>query len=321
MINIVVLDGGAVNPGDISWNSIKLLSDSFKYYPRTEEGEILERSKGAQILLTNKTPLSRKTLKALPDLKYIGVIATGYNVVDVKAAKELGIPVTNVPGYGSAAVAQYAIGLLLEITLHIGHHSHMVKKGRWQESRDFCFWDIPLSELDGKTMGIVGLGAIGSKVARISLALGMKVVAYNGPRAPKGEHPGVELVELAKLFREADVISLHAPLNKDNIGLINLKSLSLMKDGVLIVNTARGALINEEALAKALKSGKVAAAALDVLCSEPPTDDNPLLNLDNCLITPHLAWSPREARLRLMEIAKENIRKFLEGTPVNVVNP
>jgi glycerate dehydrogenase len=321
MPKIVVLDGHTLNPGDISWEPVSRLAGNFTVYPRTSEAEALGRAIGAKIVLTNKTPLRKGTLDRLPGLEYLGVLATGYNVVDVKYARELGIPVTNVPAYGTQAVAQYAIGLLLELTGHVGHHARAIQDGRWRGSPDWCFWDFPLVELAGKTMGIIGYGAIGSKVAGVALALGMRVLAYNGKRPPKDTPPGVTATSLEGLLRASDVISLHAPLNGDTEGIIDGAAISMMKDGVLIVNTARGGLIVDSDLAAALERGKVRAAALDVMSSEPAKEDNPLLSARNCLITPHLAWSPVETRERLMEAAAMNIAKFLEGAPVNVVNP
>jgi glycerate dehydrogenase len=319
MPKIVVLDGNALNPGDISWEPIEKLADSFTLWPRTTPGETEERSRGADILLTNKTVLTKENMEALPELKYIGVLATGYNVVDTKAAKSRGIVVTNVPAYSTMAVAQYAIGLLLELAGHAGLHARAVKGGCWKTAPDFCFWDAPLTELDGKTMGIIGYGAIGRRVSLIAAALGMRVLAYNGNRAPDDPEPGTKMSTLEELLRSSDVISLHAPLNNGTKEIISALTLSLMKDGVIIINTSRGGLVSDNDLAEALKSGKAAWAALDVLSSEPPSPDNPLLALDNCLITPHLAWSPREARLRLMARAAENIEAFLKGSPVNTV--
>jgi glycerate dehydrogenase len=318
MVKIVVLDGGTLNPGDISWESIESLGDSFTLYQRTEQEEIPQRAKGVEILLTNKTVLTKDTLKLLPELRYIGVLATGYNVVDTIAAKDLGIIVTNVPAYGTSAVAQYTIGLILELASHIGHHARMVKKGRWTESKDFCFWDFPLMELQGKTLGIIGLGAIGSEVASIALALKMRVIAHNGKRVPK--NPIVPCLSLEELFRVSDIISLHLPLKPDNALMINQKTIAMMKDGVIIINAARGGHIDEKALTEALESGKVGSAALDVLSSEPPSADNPLLHAKRCLITPHLGWAPKEARTRLIEIAANNISMYLKNNPVNVVN-
>jgi glycerate dehydrogenase len=319
MTKVVVLDGQTLNPGDISWDPIKGLADEFELFPRSDPREAVERARGAGIVLTNKTPLGEEEFRALPGLRYVGVLATGYNVVDVGFARSLGIPVTNVPAYSTMAVAQYAMGLLLEVTSQIGRHSQAVREGRWGASRDFCFWERPLLELDGKTLGIIGLGAIGQRVAAIASAMGMRVLGFNGPR-PK-ECPHAEGVPLERLLRESDVISLHCPLKEGTKGIVNSGSIALMKDGVIIVNTARGGLIVEGDLAEALSSGKVAHAALDVLSVEPPEASNPLLRARNCLVTPHLAWSPPEARRRLVATAAENIRMFLKGTPVNVVNP
>ncbi|MDR2339803.1 MAG: D-2-hydroxyacid dehydrogenase [Deltaproteobacteria bacterium] len=316
---IVVLDGRTLNPGDISWEPLSCLAGHFEVHARTLPQETVQRALGCRVLFTNKTPLGEAEFKALPGLEYVGVLATGYNVVDVGLARRLGITVTNVPSYGTMAVAQYAIGLLLEVTGQVGRHSQAVREGRWGSSRDFCFWDRPLMELDGKTLGIIGLGAIGRKVAAIAKSLGMSVLAYNGGRA-KG-CPEAGAAGLPELLGASDVISLHCPLTEETEGIIGSKTIPLMKDGVILVNTARGGLIDEGELAKALSSGKIAQAALDVLRDEPPLPGNPLIALPNCLITPHLAWSPPEARKRLIGTAASNLISFLDGAPVNVVNP
>ncbi|MDR2199669.1 MAG: D-2-hydroxyacid dehydrogenase [Deltaproteobacteria bacterium] len=321
MTRIVVLDGHALNPGDISWDEVASLGEAFTLHPRTEESEILERSLGYDVILTNKTPLGRETLSRLPELKYIGILATGLDLVDVEYAKSRNVAVANAPSYGAASVAQFAFGLLLEITGHVGHHAATVKSGRWKSFPDWCHWDYPLIELDGKTMGIVGFGAIGRRVADLARAFGMRTLAYNGKRIPQDSGGGTEFTSLGEVLEAADVLSLHAPLTDETRGMINRDSIALMKKGAILVNTARGGLIDEGDLAEALKSGKLLAAGLDVLSSEPAADDNPLVALDNCLITPHLAWSPREARIRLMKIAARNIRCYLEGRPENIVNP
>jgi glycerate dehydrogenase len=307
---IVVLDGHTLNPGDLSWSALEALGDC-TIHAHTPAAEIVTRAAGAPIVLTNKTPLSAATLAALPDLRYLGVLATGYNVVDVAAARARGIPVANVPLYGTASVAQHVFALLLELTQHVGRHSASVRAGRWSESRDFCFWETPLLELSGRTLGIVGAGRIGSAVARIAEAFGMKVVFA---RRSGGRD------ELEQVLRTADVISLHCPLTDDTRHLINATTLGWMKPSVLLINTSRGPLIDEAALAAALHAGQIAGAGLDVLSTEPPPAGNPLFTAPNCIITPHIAWATRAARSRLMGTAIANVAAFLAGKPENVVN-
>ena len=318
-MKIVVLDGYTLNPGDLSWDRIKA-NGELTVYDRTPFDKIVERARGAEIIFTNKTPLSSQVLKDLPGLKYIGVLATGYNVVDTAAAKELGITVTNIPTYGTMAVAQFTFALLLEICHHVWAHSEAVKHGAWSQNPDFCFWNYPLIELAGKTMGIIGFGRIGRSVAEIAQALGMKVLAYDSYRDDSLETESLRYAELDELLAIADVISLHCPLFETNKGMINRNAIAKMKDGVMIINTSRGPLIVEEDLAEALNNGKVAGAAVDVLAVEPPKSDNPLLNAKNCIVTPHIAWAPKESRERLMNIAADNLERFLAGNPVNVVN-
>ncbi|MCL2481775.1 MAG: D-2-hydroxyacid dehydrogenase, partial [Spirochaetaceae bacterium] len=274
---------------------------------------------GADVVITNKTPISKKAIESSPDLKYIGILATGYNIVDYKAAREKGIPVTNIPTYGTDAVGQFAIALLLEICHQIGHHGWAVKKGRWESSPDFCFWDYPLIELAGKTMGIIGFGRIGQCTGRIAKALGMEVIAFDGMPNEAGAKIAA-YVSLDELFSRANVISLHCPLFPETQGIINHKNIAKMKDGVIIINSSRGPLIVEQDLADALNSGKVYAAGVDVVSVEPIKGDNPLLKAKNCIITPHIAWAPIESRRRLMEIAVNNLQEFVAGKPVNVVN-
>jgi glycerate dehydrogenase len=307
---IVVLDGHTLNPGDLSWSALEALGDC-TIHAHTPAAEIVTRAAGAPIVLTNKTPLSAATLAALPDLRYLGVLATGYNVVDVAAARARGIPVANVPLYGTASVAQHVFALLLELTQQVGRHSASVRAGRWSESRDFCFWETPLLELSGRTLGIVGAGRIGSAVARIAEAFGMKVVFA---RRSGGRD------ELEQVLRTADVISLHCPLTDDTRHLINATTLGWMKPSVLLINTSRGPLIDEAALAAALHAGQIAGAGLDVLSTEPPPAGNPLFTAPNCIITPHIAWATRAARSRLMGTAIANVAAFLAGKPENVVN-
>jgi glycerate dehydrogenase len=321
MAKIVVLDGYAENPGDLSWDELAKLGE-LQVYDRTsctDDDEIISRIGDAAYVYTNKTPIRKAVLDACPGIRFISMLATGYNVVDVAAAKEKGIPVCNIPTYGTAAVAQFAIALLLEICHNIGHHSNAVHNGKWANSADWCFWDYPLIELEGKTMGIIGLGRIGQRTAAIAKALGMKVIAYD-------EHPSdagkavADYVDLDTLLKTSDVIALHCPLFPSTEGIINKDSISKMKDGVIILNNSRGPLIVEKDLADALNSGKVAAAGLDVVSSEPIKNDNPLLQAKNCFITPHISWAPKESRQRLMDAAVDNLRQFLAGTPVNVVN-
>lgn len=312
-MKIVVLDGYAANPGDLSWEAFEQLGE-ITVYDRTAAADVAARIADADIALTNKTVLTRELLAGAGKLKYVGVLATGYNVVDVAAAKELGITVTNIPAYSTDSVAQMTFALLLEICHRAGHHSDAVHAGRWTSNPDFCFWDMPQMELAGKTMGIVGYGRIGKKVAEIARCFGMKVIAWTRtPRDP-------ECVSLDELLAQSDVISLHCPLFPQTQNLINAETIAKMKDGAIIINTSRGPVINEADLATALKSGKIYAAASDVATVEPITADNPLLDAPNMIITPHIAWATHEARARLLKIAAENIRAFAAGAPVNVVS-
>lgn len=318
-MKIVVLDGYTLNPGDLTWQGLEALGE-LKVYDRTPEDKVVERIGEAEIVFTNKTVLTREIFNRAPNIRYIGVLATGYNVVDIHAAKEYGIKVTNIPTYGTAAVAQYVFALLLEMCHHVGEHSNRVKEGEWSKCPDFCFWNYPLIELANKTLGIIGLGRIGYATANIARAFGMKVLAYDNYVNKELEDENLKFVSLDELFQEADVISLHCPLFESTKGIINKKNISKMKDGVFIINTSRGPLIIEEDLADALNSGKVAGAAVDVVSTEPIRRDNPLLNARNCIITPHIAWAPRESRERLMNIAVDNLKAFIKGKPVNVVN-
>ena len=324
-MKIVILDGYAENPGDLSWEGFEKLGELTVYdrTPRENVEEILRRIGDAEIICTNKTLIGREVIERAPKLRYIGVLATGYNVVDVDAAAERGIPVTNIPSYGTAAVAQHMMALLLEICNRTGHHSQAVHEGRWQRSEDFCFWDYPLMELAGKTVGIIGYGHIGKAAARLAGAFGMKVIACRRPGHSVLENvqdDGVSMVTIEELFERADVISVHCPLFPETEGLICRENISKMKDGVIIINTARGPIVQEKDLAEALNSGKVYAAGVDVVSTEPIRDDNPLLTARNCFITPHIAWASRESRQRLMDTAVDNLRAFLAGEPVNVVN-
>ena len=318
-MKIVVLDGYTLNPGDLNWDGIEALGE-VTVYDRTPADKIIERIGDAQAVYTNKTPISRATLDACKNVRFIGVLATGYNVVDIAAAKEKGIPVCNIPTYGTAAVGQFAIALLLEICHHVAHHSNAVHEGRWESNPDWCFWDYPLIELAGKTMGIIGFGRIGQTTGAIAKAMGMRVIASDSHPNDAGRAIA-EYVDLDTLLKTSDVISLHCPLFPETEGIINKDNIAKMKDGVIILNNSRGPLIVEQDLADALNSGKVYAAGLDVVSSEPIHGDNPLLKAKNCLITPHISWAPKESRQRLMDIAVNNLAQFLKGTPANVVNP
>jgi glycerate dehydrogenase len=313
---IVILDGYTLNPGDLSWKGFEAFGD-VTIYDRTEQQQILSRIGSADIVITNKTPLDADTIAKAPNLKYIGVLATGYNVVNIDAARKRGVVVTNIPTYGTDAVAQFAFALLVELAHHVQHHRDAVKEGRWTSHQDFCFWDYPLIELAGKTMGIIGYGRIGQATARIARAFGMHVIAYDVSQQSGNSDV---YVDLDTLLSESDVISLHCPLFESTRGIINKQSISRMKDGVIILNNSRGPLVVEQDLADALNSGKVYAAGLDVVSEEPIKADNPLLTAKNCLITPHISWAPKESRQRLMDIAVENLKAFLEGKPQHVVN-
>lgn len=319
MLKIVVLDGYTENPGDLSWDSLRAFGD-LRVYDRTgSEEEVIERIGGAEVVFVNKVPISRRVLDACPNIHFISVLATGYNVIDVKAAAEKGIPVSNVPSYGTAAVAQFAMALLLEVCHHVAHHSEAVHAGRWASNPDWCFWDYPLIELSGKTMGIIGFGRIGQATGRIARAMGMEVLAYSRSVREDGKALA-EYVDLDSLLARSDVIVLHCPLFPETEGIINKENIAKMKDGVIIINNSRGQLVVEQDLADALNSGKVLAAGLDVVSTEPIRPDNPLLGAKNCLITPHISWAPRESRQRIMDASVENLRAFLAGKPVNVVN-
>jgi glycerate dehydrogenase len=316
-MRIVVLDGFTLNPGDLNWDELGSLG-TCEIYDRTSLDEVVQRARDAEIVLTNKTPLTREHLAALTALQYVGVLATGTNIVDISAARARGIPVTNVPAYGTKSVAQTTLALLLEFTHHVGHHSLSVRGGQWSRCLDFCYWDRPLIELEGLTFGIVGFGRIGQAVAQIAASLGMRVMAYS--RNPKSTHSFVRFVDLNRLFRESDVLSLHCPLSGETERLVNAERLAMMKSTAFLINTSRGGLIDEAALADALNAGWLAGAGLDVLSAEPPPSHNPLLRAKNCLITPHFAWATGAARARLMKVAIANVRAFLSGEPQNVVN-
>lgn len=319
-MKIVVLDGYTENPGDLSWDSIAKYGE-LTVYDRTpyDEAEIIKHIGNAQVVFTNKCPISRSTIDACPDMKFVSVLATGYNVVDVKYAKEKGVVVSNVPAYGTDAVAQAAIALLLEICNHVQHHSDEVHAGRWAKSPDWCFWDYPLIELSKKTIGIIGFGRIGQATGRIAKALGMNVLA-TGSRPTDAGREIAEYVDLDTLLSSSDVIALHCPLFPDTDKIINKDTIARMKDGVIIINNSRGQLVNEQDLADALNSGKVLAAGVDVVSTEPIKEDNPLLTARNCLITPHISWAPKEARERIMQCSEQNLKAFLDGKPQNVVS-
>lgn len=315
-MKIVVLDGYALNPGDLTWDDLKKLGD-VEIYDRTESQRILERAKDAELVFSNKTVLSAELLRQLPKLKYVGVLATGYNCVDVKAAKQLGITVTNIPTYGTASVAQFVFALVLELCHNVKRHHDAVAAGQWASSNDWTFWLTPLIELEGKIIGIVGLGRIGRQVARIASAFGMRVIATD--QVPITE-PGVQATTLENLLAEADVVSLHCPLFPETRGLMNRTRLATMKRSAFLINTSRGPLIVDQDLADALNAEVIAGAGLDVLSVEPPVGANPLFKAKNCLVTPHIAWATKEARIRLMNIAVKNAESFLGKQPVNVVN-
>jgi len=317
-MNIVVLDGHTLNPGDLNWDDLKALGPC-AIYERSTPAELLKRAADAQLLVTNKAPLGREHIQALPNLRYIGVTATGYNIIDVAAARERGITVTNVPAYGTRSVAQHTFALLLELTQHAGHHSQSVRAGAWVRSPDWCFWEHPLVELDGLTLGIVGFGRIGRAVGELGQAFGMRVIAAVSPRA-RELPPDVSSVDLDSLFSASDVVSLHCPLTDATRHLVNASRLARMKPTAFLLNTSRGPLVDEAALAEALNAGRIAGAGLDVLSTEPPLSDNPLLTAKNCIITPHQAWATRAARERLMRVAISNVKAFLGGKAQNVVS-
>lgn len=318
-MNIVVLDGFTMNPGDLDWSPLRALG-ACTIHDRTPGGLIAERCRDAAIVITNKAPLSRETISRLPSLRYIGVTATGYNIVDIAAARERGIIVTNVPAYSTNSVAQLVFALLLELTHHTGHHAQAVRSGRWSAQPDFAFWDLPLMELAGKTFGVFGYGSIGAAVARIAEAFNMKVLVHTRTASRVTASSSLSVVDMPTLFHSSDVLSLHCPLTPETDKLINAERLALMKPSALLINTGRGGLIDEPALADALNNERIAGAGLDVLSAEPPPADNPLLTAKNCIITPHIAWASGAARARLMEVVVSNVRAFLSGHPVNVVS-
>lgn len=321
-MKIVILDGYTENPGDLSWDEMEKLGE-ITVYDRTDindENEIAKRIGDAEIVITNKTPISENVFKQCENIKYIGVLATGYNIVNCTMATEKKIPVCNIPTYGTKSVSQFAIALLLEICHNIGHHNSQVKTGVWENCADWCFWDHPLIELDTKTMGIIGFGRIGQSTAHIAQALGMNILAYDSHQNKSLETDQCKYASLDEVFAKSDVIMLHCPLFPETQGIINKNSIAKMKDGVIIINNSRGHLIVEEDLKDALNSGKVAAAGLDVVSSEPILGNNPLLKAKNCIITPHISWAPKESRQRIMDIAVENLKAFIADIPQNIVN-
>lgn len=317
-MKIVVLDGYTLNPGDLSWEALQSLGDC-TVHERSTPDEVLQRAADAEAIITNKVVLGRDQIRKLAKLRYIGVTATGYNIIDVAAARERGVTVTNVPAYGTRSVAQHTLALLLELAQHAGHHAQTVRDGAWVRSPDWCYWDRPLIELDGLTMGIVGYGRIGRAVGELAAAFGMNVMTSISSRTRELPR-NVSVVELDYLFRASDVVSLHCPLTPETRHLVNAERLALMKPTAFLLNTSRGPLIDEPALAAALNAGRLAGAGLDVLSAEPPPATNPLLAAKNCIVTPHIAWATRAARSRLMEVAVANVRAFIEGKPQNVVS-
>lgn len=317
-MKIVILDGKAVNPGDLSWDCFREFGE-ITVYEYTADEDTLKRIHGADIVMTNKTPITAELLDACPTIRLICVLATGYNVVDCNAAAARNIPVCNVPDYATASVAQFTFSLLLELCNRVGHHDKLVHNGIWSACSSFCFWDTPQMELQGKTLGIIGFGRIGRAVGAIAKAMGMHVIAYNRSRHPEGEKIG-EYVDLDYLLRESDIISLHCPLTQENACLINKETLKKMKEGTILINTARGGLLDETAVADALRTGKLAGAAVDVVSQEPILSTNPLLLAPNCIITPHMAWAPIAARQRILDCTVSSIRGYLSGKPVNTVN-
>ena len=320
-MKIVVLDGNTENPGDLSWRELEKLGDVTVYERTslTDEEEAIRRLEGAEVAITNKTPITRRVMDSCPQLKYISMLATGYNVVDADYARERGIPLSNIPTYGTAAVGQFAIAMLLEICHHVAHHIQSVHEGRWEACADWCYWDYPLIELDGKSMGIIGFGRIGQQTGRIAKALGMKILAYDSYPNDAGREIA-EYVDLDTLLASSDVIALHCPLFPETRGIINRETIAKMKNGVIILNNSRGPLVVEQDLADALNSGKVYAAGVDVVSTEPIRGDNPLLTAKNCIITPHISWAPKESRQRIMDTVVSNVKSYLAGAPANVVN-
>lgn len=320
-MKIVVLDGYTLNPGDLSWDALQQFGE-VTVYPRTayNNKDIIKNIGIAEIVLTNKTPITEEVFKKAPNLKYIGVLATGYNVINIDAAKKYEVVVTNIPSYSTLSVAQFTMGLLLELCHHIGDHSRAVYQGEWTKSPDFSFWNSPLIELHGKTMGIIGFGSIGQATAKIAQAFGLKVIIYTRTPRPKLASESCTFLSFNELLDNSDIISLHCPLTAKTQGIINQETIKRMKDGVMLINTSRGPLIVEKDLKEALNNNKISGAAIDVVSSEPISADNPLLGAKNCIITPHIAWAPKEARQRLMDTAIKNLKAYLNHAPKNVVS-
>lgn len=318
-MKIVVLDGYTLNPGDITWDGLKKLGD-VTIYDRTPAGKVLERARGAAVLLSNKTPLGGDVISKLPELRYIGVLATGYNVIDIEAAKKSGITVTNAPGYGTDSVVQMTFALLLELALRVQRHSDTVMEGKWAGSADFCYWDYPLVELAGKTIGIIGFGNIGRKVGDVATAFGMNIIGNARTRRDQSHRKNFRWADIPELLEQSDVVSIHCPLFPETKGLINQENLKRMKRSAYLLNTSRGPIVVDKDLADALNNGIIAGAGIDVLSAEPPEKDNPLYSARNCLITPHISWATKEARARLMDIAVNNLSAFIAGNSVNIVN-
>lgn len=317
-MKIVMLDAYTTNPGDLSWDNFSVLGD-LEVYDRTPSDKVIERAKDADIIITNKTPVTREIIDCLPNLKFIALMSTGYNIVDYVYLKEKGIPVSNIPSYSTDAVAQLVMSFILELSMNVGLHSESVKSGEWSECADFCYWKTPLTELSGKTLGIFGLGKIGRAVAERAKAFGMDIVAYV-PRIHGDEPDYIKLLPLKEMLNVSDIVSMHCPLTPETEGIVNEDFIAEMKDGAYFINTSRGTVVNENALADALNSGKLGGAGLDVLSTEPPMKDNPLLSAKNCFVTPHIAWASFETRKRLVGILYDNIRAFIDGKPQNVIN-
>ena len=317
-MKIVVLDGGTLNPGDLTWEGLKELGDT-EIYDRTPDEQVIERAKDADVILTNKVVIDREVMDQLPNLKYISVLATGYNIIDTDAARERDIPVSNIPTYGTQSVAQMVMAHVLNHTQHVAYHAKTVADGRWSRSDEWCYWDYPMIELDGLTMGVVGFGRIGRAVGAVAQAFGMKIVAFDEYVSDPGD-PEVDMVSFEDLLRQADVVTFHTPLTPETEGMLNADTLKLMKSSAFVVNTSRGPVIDNAALAEALNNEQIAGAGLDVLDVEPPPIDHPLLGAKNCYITPHISWATRSARARLMQTTVDNVAAFIEGEPQNVVN-
>ena len=318
-MKIVILDGYTLNPGDLSWDELKTLGD-VEIYDRTPVDKVVERAKEADIIFSNKTPVNEAHLGQLPNLKFIGLLATGYNVIDIQTAKKNGVVVSNVPGYGTASVVQMTFALLLELCQHVQRHSDAVMEGRWANSADFCFWDFPLVELEGKTIGIIGFGDIGKKVGDVATAFGMNILGNSRTQTDQSHRKNFRWADVKELLEQSDVVSIHCPLFPETKGLINKESLQWMKPSAFLLNTSRGPIIVDEDLADALNNEVIAGAGIDVLSMEPPSQDNPLFKAKNCLITPHISWATKEARTRLMQTTISNLKAYLGGNPVNVVN-